>query len=57
MSTMSTEIYVDVDPATAFSAFTEEYDQWWGSGPIDTYASWRLVENRIEPGVLSLIHI
>ena len=51
MSTTSTEIYVDVDPATAFTVFTEEYDQWWGNGPIDAYASWRLVENRIEPGV------
>ncbi|MDJ0760542.1 MAG: SRPBCC domain-containing protein [Woeseiaceae bacterium] len=51
MSTMSTEIYVEVDPATAFKAFTEEYDQWWGNGPIDAYASWRVVENRIEPGV------
>ena len=51
MSTMSTEIYVDVDPATAFSVFTEEYDQWWGNGPIDAYASWRLIEHRIEPGV------
>lgn len=51
MSTMSTEIYVEADPATAFSAFTEEYDQWWGNGPIDAYESWRLVEQRIEPGV------
>lgn len=51
MSRASTDIYVDVDPATAFKAFTEEYDQWWGNGPIDGYATWRLVENRIEPGV------
>lgn len=32
---MSTEIDVETDPATAFTRFTEEYDQWWGNGPID----------------------
>jgi hypothetical protein len=51
MTTMSTEIDVGTDPASAFSAFTEEYDLWWGNGPIDAYESWRLVERRIEPGV------
>jgi uncharacterized glyoxalase superfamily protein PhnB len=51
MSTMSTETDVETDPATAFTAFTEEYDRWWGNGPIDAYESWRLVERRIEPGV------
>lgn len=51
MSTMSTGIDVDGDPMTAFRVFTDEYDQWWGNGPIDAYESWRLVERRIEPGV------
>jgi uncharacterized glyoxalase superfamily protein PhnB len=48
---MSVDVDVEVDPDTAFSAFTEEYDEWWGNGPIDAYESWRLVERRIEPGV------
>ena len=48
---MTEMIDVDADPMTAFSVFTEEFDQWWGSGPIDAYESWRLVEHRIEPGV------
>lgn len=51
MSSAYAEIEVDTDPATAFEVFTEEYDQWWGNGPIDSYESWRLVERRIEPGV------
>ncbi|MEL7157128.1 MAG: bleomycin resistance protein [Actinomycetota bacterium] len=51
MTDMSVEIEVSADPATAFKIFTEEYDQWWGNGPIDAYESWRLVERRIEPGV------
>ncbi|MDZ7679068.1 MAG: SRPBCC domain-containing protein [Acidimicrobiales bacterium] len=48
---MTTGIDVEVDPMAAFVAFTEEYDQWWGDGPIDADQSWRLVERRIEPGV------
>lgn len=51
MSTMTAEVDVTTDPRTAFLAFTDEYDQWWGNGPIDSYESWRLVERRIEPGV------
>jgi hypothetical protein len=51
MTTMSEAIDVDVDPPTAFRVFTEEFDEWWGNGPIDAYATWRLVERRIEPGV------
>ena len=51
MRQMTEYIDVDVDPMTAFTAFTEEFDQWWGKGPIDAYESWRLVERRIEPGV------
>ena len=51
MSSMTEAIDVDVDPMTAFTIFTDEYDQWWGRGPIDAYQSWRLVERRIEPGI------
>lgn len=51
MSGMSTAVDVTADPATAFAVFTEEYDAWWGNGPIDSYESWRLVGRRIEPGV------
>ncbi|MGI9612846.1 MAG: VOC family protein [Acidimicrobiales bacterium] len=51
MTDMSVDIEVSTDPATAFKIFVEEYDQWWGDGPIDAYESWRLVERRIEPGV------
>jgi predicted enzyme related to lactoylglutathione lyase len=51
MSTMTAVVDVAVDPMTAFIAFTDDYDQWWGNGPIDSYESWRLVERRIEPGV------
>ena len=51
MSSMTEEIVVDTDPITAFRIFTDEFDQWWGRGPIDAYDSWRLVERRIEGGV------
>jgi hypothetical protein len=51
MTSMTETSDLDVDPATAFSAFTDEFDQWWGKGPIDAYETWRLVERRIEPGV------
>ena len=51
MTDMRVEIEGSADPTTAFDIFTEEYDQWWGNGPIDAYESWRLVRRRIEPGV------
>ncbi|GAC1539964.1 MAG: hypothetical protein NVS3B12_26570 [Acidimicrobiales bacterium] len=51
MTTMTEEILVDTDPMTAFHVFTDEFDQWWGRGPIDAYDSWRLVERRMEGGV------
>lgn len=51
MTSMTEVIDVDTDPATAFAVFTDEFDQWWGRGPIDAYDSWRLVERRIEGGV------
>ncbi|MCA1708173.1 MAG: SRPBCC domain-containing protein [Actinobacteria bacterium] len=51
MTSMTEVIDVDTDPVTAFSVFTDEFDQWWGRGPIDAYLTWRLVERRIEGGV------
>ena len=51
MTSMTEEIVVDTDPMAAFGIFTDEYDQWWGRGPIDAYDTWRLVERRIEGGV------
>jgi hypothetical protein len=44
-------VEVAVDPATAFTAFTDELDLWWVRGPINAYDSARLVEMRCEPGV------
>ena len=49
--TMSESVDVDVDPATAFTVFTDEIEQWWGNGPIDAWDSARTVGRRIEPGV------
>ncbi len=51
MATMTEAIEVDVDTMAAFSAFTDEFDQWWGHGPIDGYETWRLLERRMEAGV------
>jgi hypothetical protein len=51
MTSMTETIDVETDPMTAFTVFTDEFDQWWGRGPIDAYDSWRLVERRIEGGV------
>jgi hypothetical protein len=51
MTTMTEMIDVATDPLTAFTIFTDEFDQWWGRGPIDAYDTWRLVERRIEGGV------
>jgi uncharacterized glyoxalase superfamily protein PhnB len=51
MTSMTEVIDIDTDPVTAFSVFTDEFDQWWGRGPIDAYDTWRLVERRIEGGV------
>lgn len=51
MTSITEAIDVDTDPVTAFAVFTDEFDQWWGRGPIDAYDSWRLLERRIEGGV------
>ena len=53
MTSMTEVIDVDVDPATAFAVFTDEFDRWWGRGPIDSYDSWRLVERRIRDKTVS----
>jgi uncharacterized glyoxalase superfamily protein PhnB len=44
-------VEVEVDPATAFRAFTEEIDQWWVPGPINAWDSARALGRRFEPGV------
>ena len=50
--TVSSEVEVAVDPATAFLAFTEEMDLWWVRGPINFWSDGgRVVEVRCEPGV------
>jgi uncharacterized glyoxalase superfamily protein PhnB/uncharacterized protein YndB with AHSA1/START domain len=50
--TVSSEVDVVVDPATAFRAFTEEMDLWWVRGPINFWSDGgRVVEVRCEPGV------
>ena len=47
----SAEVEVGVDPATAFTAFTDELDLWWVRGPINSYGAEKLVAMRCEPGV------
>jgi uncharacterized glyoxalase superfamily protein PhnB len=50
--TVSSEVEVVVDPATAFAAFTDEMDLWWLRGPINFWSDGgRVVEVRCEPGV------
>jgi uncharacterized glyoxalase superfamily protein PhnB/uncharacterized protein YndB with AHSA1/START domain len=50
--TVSSEVEVAVDPATAFQIFTEEMDLWWVRGPINFWADGgRVVEIRCESGV------
>ncbi len=50
--TVSSEVEVRVDAATAFKAFTEEMDLWWVRGPINFWSDGgRVVEVRCEPGV------
>jgi uncharacterized glyoxalase superfamily protein PhnB/uncharacterized protein YndB with AHSA1/START domain len=47
----SASVEVEVDPETAFKAFTEEIGQWWVPGPINNWDFGRAVSKRIEPGV------
>ncbi len=44
-------VEVPVDPATAFTAFTEELDLWWVRGPINYFDAARAVAMVCEPGV------
>lgn len=49
---VSSEVEVAVDPATAFTVFTEEMDLWWVRGPINFHGdAGRVVEIRCETGV------
>jgi uncharacterized glyoxalase superfamily protein PhnB len=47
----SASVDVNVEPLTAFTAFTDEIDSWWVRGPINFFDSGRAVAMRIEPGV------
>lgn len=48
---METSVDVEVDPMTAFTAFTDEFDDWWGDGHIDSWDSARVVGHRMDGGV------
>jgi uncharacterized glyoxalase superfamily protein PhnB/uncharacterized protein YndB with AHSA1/START domain len=49
---VSSEVQVSVDPATAFRIFTDELDLWWVRGPINFWSDAnRVIEVRCEPGV------
>ena len=47
----SASVDVNVDPLTAFSAFTDEIGSWWLPGPINHWNSARALTMRFEPGV------
>ncbi len=49
--TVSSQVTVPVDPATAFRVFTEEINLWWLRGPVNFYDASRAVAMRCEPGV------
>jgi len=48
---VSAAVEVPVDPATAFTAFTDELDLWWVRGPINYFDAARAVAMVCEPGV------
>ncbi len=48
---ITSEVEVAADPATAFTAFTDEINLWWLRGPINNWDSARIVELRCEPGI------
>ncbi len=48
---VTSSVEVAVDPATAFTIFTEEIHCWWVQGPINFHDSSRTYTKRIEPGV------
>ena len=47
----SAAVTVPVEPARAFTAFTDEIDSWWVRGPINFFDSGRAIAMRVEPGV------
>lgn len=51
MTSTTASVWVAVDPATAFTAFTDELDLWWLRGPINYFDAARAVGMRCEPGV------
>jgi uncharacterized glyoxalase superfamily protein PhnB len=51
MTSMAVSVSVGVDPATAFTAFTEELDLWWVRGPINYFDAARAIGMKCEPGV------
>jgi uncharacterized glyoxalase superfamily protein PhnB len=51
MSSVSSEVTVPLDPASAFSVFTDEMDLWWVRSPISFHDAARAVARRCEPGV------
>jgi uncharacterized glyoxalase superfamily protein PhnB len=51
MTSTAVSVSVAVDPATAFTAFTEELDLWWVRGPVNYFDSARAVGMRCEPGL------
>jgi uncharacterized glyoxalase superfamily protein PhnB len=48
---METSVDVEVDPMMAFTAFTDEFDLWWGDGHIDSWDAARVVGHRMDGGV------
>lgn len=48
---LSSQVKVRLDSASAFAVFTEELDLWWVRGPINGFESGKLVAMRCEPGV------
>jgi len=51
MTSMAVSVSVGVDPAAAFTAFTEELDLWWVRGPINYFDAARAIGMKCEPGV------
>lgn len=48
---IASEVEVAGDPATVFTAFTDEINLWWLRGPINNWDSARILELRCEPGI------
>jgi uncharacterized glyoxalase superfamily protein PhnB len=48
---VTSQVEVPLDPATAFAVFTGEINLWWLRGPINNWDSARVAEMRCEPGI------